>query len=286
MALHPLSATEPGLGLVRDGHMTRLVWHRGRRRAADLPFTAARIVEGLRLGAAVEIDLRRHAGGGFAVLHDADLDRETTGAGPVAGHDPAALRTLALRDASGQASGHRLLLLEDLLADLTTEALPEAALLQLDLKETTATLAGFDAALFGRAAAPLAGHLIVSARDAAAAWTLAVACPGLRIGYDPCHGAAHAALATSGAFADFIAAALAAAPTAALYLDWRTLRLAATRGIDLVAPCHAAGRTVAAWTLNPDDADAEAALRLLLDLRVDQVITDDPVGLEALGVRM
>ena len=41
--------------VVRDGHVTGS-WHRARRRAADLVFTATRIREGMTVGASVEID--------------------------------------------------------------------------------------------------------------------------------------------------------------------------------------------------------------------------------------
>ena len=70
-----------GIAIVRDGHRTLLKWHRARKQAGDLPFTGERILEGLRLGASVEVDLVKHADGGFAVLHDFSLDRATTGTG-------------------------------------------------------------------------------------------------------------------------------------------------------------------------------------------------------------
>jgi glycerophosphoryl diester phosphodiesterase len=68
----------------RDNHRTWLKWHRARRKASDTAFTVERILEGMALGARVEIDLRLHAGRGFVVLHDADLARETTGNGLIA----------------------------------------------------------------------------------------------------------------------------------------------------------------------------------------------------------
>ena len=63
---------------LRDGHRTFFKWHRGRRTITDPVFTGQRIIEGMRLGASVEVDLVRHASNGFAVLHDETLDRETT----------------------------------------------------------------------------------------------------------------------------------------------------------------------------------------------------------------
>lgn len=283
--LRPLSPTEPGLGLVRAGHVTLLKWHRGKRRISDVPFTAAVIEEGLRLGASVEVDLRRHGEGGFAVLHDAALDRETTGAGPIAATTAAALRALRLRDAAGIPSTDPVLVLEDLFAALAGATLPATALLQLDLKEDAAALAGFDAAAFARAAEPLARHLIVSGGDASAVASLAAACPGVRVGFDPCYDETYANLERGGGFEAFIAAGLKAIPTATMiYLDYRIVRLAAERGVDLVTPCHAAGKTVDAWTLNVDHPNAADTLKLLLDLKVDQVTTDDPVRMQALAL--
>lgn len=283
--LRPLCATEPGLGLVHAGHTTLLKWHRGKRRAGDVPFTAAIIETGLRLGASVEVDLRRHAEGGFAVLHDATLERETTGAGAIATTAAATLRRLKLRDAEGAPGPDPVLLLEDLFAALAGIALPRTALLQLDLKETLAGITGFDAAAFGRAAAPLARHLIVSGGDAAAVAALAAVCPGIAVGFDPCYDETYAELEQSRAFESFITAALKVMPAATMiYLDYRIVRLAAAHGVDLIAPCHAAGKTVDAWTLNVDHPDAAKTLNLMLDLRVDQVTTDDPIRMQALAL--
>jgi glycerophosphoryl diester phosphodiesterase len=285
MPVTPLSPSEPGLGLVRDGHTTLLKWHRGKRRITDVPFTAARIEEGLRLGASVEVDLRIHAGGGFAVLHDDTLDRETTGAGPIAAATPETLRALHLRHPDRTPAPDPVLVLEDLFAALDGLSLPETALLQLDLKETLPALDRFHAAAFGHAAAPLARHLIVSGGDAAAVARLAAACPGIQVGFDPCYSHTYAELERTGTFERFITDALAVMPQATMiYLDWHIVRLAASRGFDLIAPCHAAGKTVDAWTLNVTEPDVAAMLRLLLDLKVDQVTTDDPVEMQAVGL--
>jgi hypothetical protein len=88
---------EPGLDLYRDGHRTRLKWHMGRRVRTDVPFTPSRAREAMALGASFEVDLNPHAGAGFAVLHDATLDRETDGQGAVLATAPDDLRRLKLR---------------------------------------------------------------------------------------------------------------------------------------------------------------------------------------------
>src|ERR1700760_1833809 len=88
-----------GVAIERNGHRTWLKWHRARKHFSDLPFTGERILEGLRAGASVEVDLIKHADGGFAVLHDFSLDRGTTGTGLVVDTPAAVLRGLNLRDA-------------------------------------------------------------------------------------------------------------------------------------------------------------------------------------------
>ena len=48
------------LHLDSGGHRTWIKWHRARRRAGDPAFTRSRILEGMRLGASVEIDLANY----------------------------------------------------------------------------------------------------------------------------------------------------------------------------------------------------------------------------------
>ena len=271
----------------KTGHRTLFKWHRGRRHRDDVNFTAARILEGLRLGASVEVDLRRHAGGGFAVLHDATLDRETDGTGKVAEKSAAELRRLKLRREDGTMSGEPLMLLDDLTASLADETLPPSALLQLDLKECAEALTPQDVAAFGHAARPLAHHLIVSGADAEAVALLSGAAPGIRIGFDPCRRDSFDRLSASGDFAGFIARGLEMGHSAEMiYLDYRIVVLAARRGFDMIAPVHATGKTTDAWTLNTDHPGARDSLDTLLELRVDQITTDEPVALHRLAMEL
>jgi glycerophosphoryl diester phosphodiesterase len=270
--------TPEGIAIRHGDHLTMLKWHRGRRRREDVAFTAARILEGLRLGASVEVDIVRHGSGGFAVLHDEILDDETSGTGRVAETAPEDLRRLLLRDQAGAISVHPVLLLEDLCAVLDRETLPETALLQLDLKEDDASLTLADLAAFRAACGPLARHLIVSGGDAAAVQRLAEGVEEIRVGFDPCYGAFLARLRETGDFATFATSAIHAMPQAAMiYLDYRLILAADAKGFDLVAPFHAAGKPVDAWTLNADHPDYLSIIRRLLELRVDQITTDDPV---------
>jgi len=89
-----------GLALYLRGHTVRLKWHRLRRKLGDPVFSFPRLEQGLALGASLEIDLRLHAGGGFVVLHDDTLERETTGSGAVARVTAAELKSLRIRGAT------------------------------------------------------------------------------------------------------------------------------------------------------------------------------------------
>lgn len=64
-----------------------------------------------------------------------------------------------------------------------------------------------------------------------------------------------------------------------IYLAYDILLAAADAGVDLVAPVHAAGRRVDAWTINRINPQTIAQVERLLSLKVDQITTDDPEGL-------
>ena len=72
--------------------------HRGRQKLSDPAFLCASLARGLAARASVEIDLQPLSDGGFAVIHDPDLDRETTGLGPVRALDSAGFQSLHRRD--------------------------------------------------------------------------------------------------------------------------------------------------------------------------------------------
>lgn len=267
------------IAVTRDGRRTFLKWHRARRRAGDPPFTGRRIVEGLREGASVEVDLVAHGEGGFAVLHDLTLDRETTGTGPVRAADAATLRELRLRGSDGAPLAEPVMLLEDLALLIAREGAHPGALLQLDLKEGQELDAAV-AAAFRRIVAPVAPHLILSSGDAAAVRLLSEGVEGLGIGHDPCHFGAVERLRESRHFRGFVAGALAEAPRAEMiYLDIRLLLGAQEAGADLVAAFHAEGRRVDAYTIRAADTGGVALAEWLLALGVDQITTDDPEGL-------
>ena len=269
------------LHIERDGHRTWLKWHRGRRKASDPVFTPTRILEAMRLGASVEVDLVIHADHGCAILHNLSLEEETTGTGLVRETSAAELRQLHLRGNDGEPIADRVMLLEDLCALLAREAPHPDALLQLDFKEDLAALTPQAVANFGAATNPVARALILSGGDFDAISLLANSAP-VRTGYDPCYGDSLARLQASGDYARFISDALETAPRAEMiYLAYEIILGAESAGFDIVAPIQAAGRRVDAWTIREVDPTTRAQVERLLALKVDQITTDDPEGLKA-----
>jgi len=267
----------------RAGHRTWFKWHRGRRRASDPVFTGARIVEGMRLGASVEVDLLVHRDRGFAVLHDPTVERETTGSGAVAQLGADDLRRLKLRDNNGQPTSEPVMLLEDLAGLLASSGIHSDALLQLDFKEDAAALDPEALDNFRRSIGPVAGHMILSSGDAEAVRSLTDIVTDLRVGYDPCHGDALEQLFASRDYAGFVEGAVAASPRAEMvYLAYPVVLEARDDGFDIVAAFHAHGRRIDAYTIKTADAATLPIVERLLACGVDQITTDDPEGLSAL----
>ena len=266
----------------RHGHRTWLKWHRARRRPDDHAFTSARILEGMRLGASVEVDLVVHGGGGWAVLHDFELDHQTTGHGLVRETSAEVLRGLHRRADDGSVLPDRVSLLDDLCALLRHNPPASGALLQLDVKEGLAALDGRSVAGFSRAVAPVAGSMIISGGDAAAISALAGDTPGLAVGHDPCHDDKIARLVSTNDFAGFLRDGLAESPHASMiYLAYEIIVEADAAGFDMIGACHAAGKRVDAWTIQRVTPETLACCERLLALGVDQITTDDPEGLAA-----
>lgn len=271
------------LYLTRNNHRTWLKWHRGRRKASDPVFTGARILEAMRLGASVEVDLVIHADRGYAILHDLTLERETTGTGKVLDTRAETLRQLHLRAEDGTVLPDKVMLLEDLCALLAGEKPHPDALLQLDFKEDRAALDPAAIANFAAAIAPVTRSLILSGGDVDANNALAQASPTLRLGYDPCYGASLARLQATGDYKTFTADALKAAPNAEIIYLHHAIVLEADRAdFDIIAAIHADNRRVDAWTINTADATTKPLIARLLELQVDQITTDDPEGVMAM----
>ena len=266
----------------RNGHRTWLKWHRARRKATDPVFTGARILEGMRLGASVEVDLVVTAERGLAVLHDRTLDRETTGTGPVAAASDAAIRELQLRGNDGAPIPDRVMLLNDLCALMAEGQVHRDALLQLDYKEDETVLDPRAVDKFAEAVGPVAGNMIVSAGSAKAIDLLTAAVPGMKRGFDPSDEQKFRTALTGGSLQGFVDEAIAAMPDADLiYLHWEIVTQADVAGFDIVSAFHQHGTRIDAWTIREVTPESLAQVERLLDLKVDQITTDDPEGLYA-----
>lgn len=270
------------ISVTREGHRTFFKWHRGRRTSSDPVFTGRRIIEGMKLGASVEVDLVIHADDGMAVLHNLSLERETTGSGLVRETSADVLRGLNLRDNDGQPIGDKVMLLEDLAALIARDGAHPEGLLQLDYKEDAAALNPAVIANFARALGPVARHFILSSGDAESVRILTDSTPGLRIGYDPCHKGALERLMQTRDYAAFVADAVAASPKSELdYLEYRLVLEADRDGFDIIGAFHAHGRRIDAYTVRRADDEGMAVIERLLELKVDQITTDDPEGVAA-----
>lgn len=277
------SMTAHGVRLCHGSHAIRLKWHK-LRRAAGLPAHDRRsLAEGLAVGALMEVDLQLTADDHWVCLHDATLDAETTGTGPVAGATRKAIERLMQRDQSGAPLTTPPLFLDELMQSLAHHA--NGARLQLDLKHDGRSIEGLARARFGAAVAPQAVRIDIGAHDWQAVVDLASLAPGCRAGFDPLElvaGPAAPRLADKAAAEAFAQAMLAAAPGARmLYLYHRLITEAAGFGIDLVGIAHAHGREVDCWTIDLDLDRLETLLRHLFRVGCDQLTTNAPVALEA-----
>ncbi|GAA1480340.1 glycerophosphoryl diester phosphodiesterase [Gordonia sinesedis] len=279
-SLRPAVTGTP-VAVIDRGHRVALKWHRARRGVDDAPFTAARIVEAMRVGASVEIDLVLCADDRFVVLHDKELAGATTGQGSVRDHSAAQIGVLQ-RKARGAPLDDRVLTLDGLADLLAAEPIHPDALLQLDIKEDATSLSLDAIAWFADAVSGFAEHAIVSCGDAAAVTMLTAPLADLRVGFDPCHrGAADRAVRRK-QFDAFVERAVTDSPRAEMVYLERGLILAADRhGHDIVAAFHDRGRTVDAYTIAGVDRRSRHEVRRLIELRVDQITTDDPEGLMA-----
>ncbi|CDZ57473.1 glycerophosphodiester phosphodiesterase [Neorhizobium galegae] len=270
-----------GLGIAHQGRFTRLKWHRLRRSFKDPLFSAGVMAEGFRLGSSSELDLRVRADGGFVVLHDEELEGETTGHGLIRETLPETIRGLTLLQ-----GGHSPILSEDLATMLQT-AHPDA-LLQFDMKD------GFEA-IGARGMDHLADHfgnagssIIVSGADLDLVVAVKRRLPDLKRGIDPTGKLMEIYRHQGPKAVETDLRADIAGPTEpdTIYLAWQLVLQAAKDGLDLIGLCHDAGRLVDAWTFNLKNPDAgfdevEArSFSALMALKPDQITTDEPVATE------
>lgn len=275
-----------GLAIVFDGKRIPLKWHRLRRSRSDPLFDEAVLDEGLKRGASMEVDLRVLGDGGFAVLHDETLDRETDGTGRVAACTGAAIGRLHY--AGG---GRRVLLAEDLAARLAS-AHPQA-LLQLDMKDDFAQAGERGVARLAALFAEHQQNLIVSGDSTELTLAIAERLPDMRRGLEPSFRLldlyrAGRKEALAGQLESELRGPLR---PHVVYLSWKLVLAADDDGIDLIRICHAHAAKVDVWTFNPARPEAgftDAEWRdfsRLLALGADQVTTDEALALQRAHIR-
>lgn len=271
-----------GLDIVHNGHQTRLKWHRLRRSMTDPEFGAAVMAEGFRLGASMELDLQVRADGGFVVMHDETLERETLGHGRVADMTGAELAEMRY-----SAQDCPLILSEDL-ARMLPVAHPRA-LLQFDMKNDLAEVGPRGVAHLADLFSRQSHAIIVSGGSLPLIRALGDRMPDLKRGIDPTDRLLETWQADGLAVAEALLRADLRGGTDPdmVYLQWEMVVEAARQGLDMVALAQAEGVQVDAWThclKSPATGFAEAEGRefaALMALKPDQITTDEAVATEA-----
>ncbi|ARO33842.1 glycerophosphoryl diester phosphodiesterase protein (plasmid) [Rhizobium sp. NXC14] len=274
-------ADSQGLEISHEGHHTRLKWHRLRKRVADPLFSAEVMAEGFAAGASMELDLRVRADGGFAVLHDRELEGETTGRGPIAAKNVADLRDVRMKD------GARPLILSEDLADMMQSTHP-AALLQFDMKddyEAVGTRGIEHLAVHFR---DITASVIVSGGSLDLIVAVKEKLPHLLRGIDPTEKLHDIRQASGWRAAEMELRADLRGPTEpdTVYLHWQLILDAAEDGFDLIGLCRDEGKRVDAWTFTLKDPEAgfsDAEWRnfsALMALKPDQITTDEAPATE------
>lgn len=271
-----------GLSIENNGHITRLKWHRLRRALTDPVFGFETLARGFELGASMELDLQIRNDGGFVVLHDDTLDRESSGNGDIRSKTAVDLAGLSYLQSGAP------LLLSEHLAGMLHVAHPNA-LLQFDMKNDLAEVGpeGVDhlASLF----ADKSDHLIVSGGSTDLIVAIGDRLSGIRRGIDPTDRLVdvwrdRGLTAVEEALRE---EANGPAEPDMIYLAWELLLKASDAGLDLVALCHADDVRVDAWTytLARPSAGFSAGewqeFSALMALGPDQITTDEAVAIEA-----
>ncbi len=270
-----------GLQIEFEGHSTLLKWHRLRRRMADPLFSAEVMAEGFKAGASMELDLRVRADGGFVVLHDKELEGETTGQGIVAQKSLADLRDLRMKD------GNRPLLYSEDLAAMLQSAHPDA-LLQFDMKDDYEAIGEKGIAHLAEHLQQISASVIVSAGSLELILAVKEKLPHLHRGIDPTNKLGDISKAEGWKAVEKELLADLRGPTEpeTIYLYWPMLLDAAKAGLDIIALCHSEAKLVDAWTFTLKDPDGGFSdtewtnFSALVALKPDQITTDEALATE------
>ncbi|ANK95107.1 glycerophosphoryl diester phosphodiesterase protein (plasmid) [Rhizobium sp. N6212] len=279
-------ADSQGLEISHEGHRTRLKWHRLRKRFADPLFSAEVMAEGFAAGASMELDLRVRADGGFVVLHDSELEGETTGRGPIAAKNVADLRDVRMKD------GARPLILSEDLADMMQATHP-AALLQFDMKDDYDAVGARGIEHLARHFRDIAASVIISGGSLDLIVAVKEKLPHLLRGIDPTEKLYDIRESSGWSAAEMELRADLRGPTEpdTIYLHWHLILDAAKDGLDLIGLCRDEGKRVDAWTFTLKDPvagfnDAEwRSFSTLMALKPDQITTDEAPATERAWAR-
>lgn len=270
-----------GLQIEFEGHQTLLKWHRLRRRMTDPLFSAEVMAEGFKAGASMELDLRVRADGGFVVLHDRQLEGETSGHGIIAEKSLADLRNLRMND------GNRPLLYSEDLAAMLQSAHPDA-LLQFDMKDDYEVIGEKGIAHLAEHLQKISASVIVSAGSLELILAVKEKLPHLRRGIDPSDklGDIYRTEGWKAVEKELLADLRGPTEPETIYLYWPMLLDAAKAGLDMIALCHNEGKLVDAWTFTLKDpnggfSDTEwTNFSALVALKPDQITTDEALATE------
>ncbi|MFS8146650.1 glycerophosphodiester phosphodiesterase [Rhizobium sp. BR 249] len=265
-----------GLEILHAGHRTRLKWHRLRKRFADPLFSAEVMAEGFAAGASMELDLRVRADGGFVVLHDEELEGETTGHGSIA-----AKNITDLRDIRMQEGGRPLILSEDLAAMM--QSTHPDALLQFDMKDDYEAIGSRGIAHLAEHFRNIAASVIVSGGSLDLIVAVGQKLPHLLRGIDPTDKLYDIRKASGWKAVEMELRADLNGPTDpdTVYLHWPLILNAAKEGLDMIALCRDHGKRVDAWTFTLKDPEAGfndeewQNFSALMTLKPDQITTDE-----------
>ncbi|RUM23228.1 glycerophosphodiester phosphodiesterase [Rhizobium vallis] len=274
-------ANVQGLEISHEGHRTRLKWHRLRKRFADPLFSAEVMAEGFAAGASMELDLRVRADGGFVVLHDRELEGETTGHGPIA--------EKSIDDFSGvlMKEGGRPLILSEDLAAMMQSTHPDA-LLQFDMKDDYEAIGAKGIEHLAAHFRDVAASVIVSGGSLDLIVAVKEKLPHLLRGIDPTDKLYDIWKANGWKAVEAELRADLTGPTEpdTVYLHWRLILDAAKEGLDMIALCQDHGKRVDAWTFTLKDPEAGFSeeewlnFSALMALKPDQITTDEAPATE------
>lgn len=286
-----------------------LVHHAANRGHGHPPSSLSGVMRCLEAGArAIEIDVTPLADGEYALLHDARLDTQTDGQGPVARETAASLAGRRLRW-RGRVTSEPVANLGQVVAAVRDSV--DLVELQLDLK---VPVSPGDAQLEGllRAIEPVHDRVRVTSTADWALWPLHALDGRLALGFDPLqyldapraggytepplhagaygylddHPLAAGAWGSPAAYLALRAAGLwrQAPPRCAWYIRGRTLAQALDDGFDWIAWLHERGAMLDAWTLDAESQGDVALARRLIAVGVDRITSNDPPALaRALG---